>query len=424
MEDPTSQHRVAFISSFAPRRCGIATFAGDLIENLRPTADPGYQPFVVAMESDSGRRYQPPVEFAIRRDVPHDYAEARAYINFRTPEVVSLQHEFGLFGGEGGSYVHLLLEGLNAPLVTTLHTVLHNPSSSQRNSLRRVCARSDVVVVMNARGLDMLTDTYQVPARKIRLIPHGIPDLPPDSNGTARQRLGLAGRKVILTFGLLSKNKGVEVMLRAMPAITKAHPDVLYVVLGSTHPEVVKHEGYRYLNQLHRIVHELGLHEHVLFHSEFVSDEVLKTFLQAAHIYVTPYLQEEQLTSGTLAFAVGTGKAVISTPYWAAEELLAQGRGRLVPFGDSKRIAAEVIRLLSNGKYLKTLQDRAYAYGRSITWPKVASTYRGLFLELSHQPRTYRHDSAPNEPVLRIDHAGPRPMATPAATAVLQGVGH
>jgi glycosyltransferase involved in cell wall biosynthesis len=269
----------------------------------------------------------------------------------------------------------------------------------------------------------MLTDIYQVPARKIRLIPHGIPDLPPDGNGTARQRLGLGGRKVILTFGLLSKNKGIEVMLRAMPAITKAHPEVLYVVLGATHPEVVKQEGYRYLNQLHRIVHELGLHEHVLFHSEFVSDAILKTFLQAAHIYVTPYLQEEQLTSGTLAFAVGTGNAVISTPYWAAEELLARGRGCLVPFGDSERIAAEVIRLLSNGKYLKTLQDRAYAYGRSIIWPKAAATYSDLFLEVSRRPRAYRHAPALNEPVRRIGHAGPRPTATPAA-AVLQGVGH
>jgi len=424
MDNPTGQESIAFVSSFAPRKCGIATFTGDLIENLRPTNSPSYEPFVIAMESDSGRRYTPPVEFFVRRNAACDYAQACDYINFRAPQVVSLQHEFGLFGGEGGSYVRLLIERLNAPLITTLHTVLEKPSSAQRKSLRHVCAKSKAVVVMNTRGLDMLTDIYQVPARKVKLIPHGIPDLPHDSDGMGRQRLGLAGRKIIMTFGLISRNKGIEVMLHAMPAISRAHPDALYVVLGTTHPEVVKQEGCRYLNQLRRIVRELDLREHVAFYNEFASPERLYTFLQAAHIYVTPYLQKEQLTSGTLAFAVGTGKAVVSTPYWAAEELLAQGRGCLVPFGDSEGMASEIVGLLGDAERLKTLQDRAYEYGRSITWPKVAWAYHDLFLGRSQVPRAHKDTFTSRAPMASGRVAAFRPATIPIAAPVLQGLGH
>lgn len=424
MEHHTAQQSIALISSFAPRKCGIATFAGDLIGNLKPAIEPRCQPFVVAMESEGGLQFSPPVEFSVRRNVLHDYVEAASYINFRGPRIVSLQHEFGLFGGEGGSYVHHLLDRLDAPLVTTLHTVLENPTAAQRQSLRRVCARSDAVIVMNRRGLAMLTDLYAVPAPKIRLIPHGIPDVPPDGAGTARQRLGLTQRRVILTFGLISRNKGIEVMLRAMPAIARAHPDVLYIVVGTTHPEVVKHEGYGYLNQLHRMVRESNLRDHVIFHDEFVSAEMLRTFLQAAHIYVTPYLHREQLTSGTLAFAVGTGNAVVSTPYWAAEELLGQGRGCLVPFGDAPQIAAEIIGLLSNAERLQMLQNRAYAYGRSITWPKVALAYRDLFLKLSQSPRSHKNALPRRPSVANIERVASRPTTIPIAAAVLQGAGH
>jgi len=422
MEKWPKQPSVAFISSFAPRKCGIATFTGDLLENGKSDAGPSYQPFVVAMETEGGSRYSPPVDFSIRRNAPRDYADACDYINFRAPQVVSLQHEFGLFGGEGGSYVSRLVERLEAPLVTTLHTVLEDPNPAQRQSLCRICARSDAVVVMNRRGLNMLTDLYRVPAGKVRLIPHGIPDTPHNGDGTARQRLGLTRRKVILTFGLISKNKGIEVMLRAMPAIVRAHPDVLYIVAGTTHPEVVKHEGYGYLNQLHRLVRDLDLREHVIFHHEFISAEMLRTFLQAAHVYVTPYCQKEQLTSGTLAFAVGTGKAVISTPYWAAEELLAQGRGCLVPFGDSERIAFEVNRLFHNDTYLRTLQKRAYAYGRSITWPRIAGVYHNLFEELSR--KSIRPYAIAGTLPATIKRTGSPPLAIPMAAVVLQGASH
>jgi len=423
MKERTRQQGIAFVSSFAPRKCGIATFTGDLIANLAPTVDSSHRPFVVAMESDGGFRFSPPVEYSIRKDSARDYAQAGSYINFRAPQVVSLQHEFGLFGGAGGSHVCRLVEGLDAPLVTTLHTVLEDPSPAQRESLRHICARSDAIVVMNMRGLDMLTDLYDVPAHKVRLIPHGIPDLLQDGD-QARRQLGLGQRKVILTFGLISRNKGIEVMLRAMPTIVKAHPDVLYIVVGTTHPEVIKHEGYSYLHQLRQLVRELDLREHVVFHDAFVSAETLRTFLQAAPVYVTPYLHKEQLTSGTLAFAVGAGKAVVSTPYWAAEELLAHGRGRLVPFGDSQRMAMEIVRLFDDTKRLKALQDRAYAYGRSITWPKVALAYRDLFLEVSQKPRTHRHAPAGTELMARTNVAVGRLKAVSLAAGVLQGTSH
>jgi len=220
-----------------------------------------------------------------------------------------------------------------------------------------------------------------VSEQKIKLIPHGIPDLPFTHNGYYKRKLGMAGRRTILTFGLLSKNKGIEVMLRALPTIVKADPSVLYIVLGATHPEVLRHEGQSYKFKLDKIVKELGLQKNVVFHNRFVSDEELFQFLAAADIYVTPYLHREQLTSGTLAFAVGTGKAVVSTPYWAAQELLAQGRGKLVRFGDSKHIAQSIMEILSNNLLFSRMRKRAYEYGRLMTWPKVGRAYWKLFEE-------------------------------------------
>lgn len=231
---------------------------------------------------------------------------------------------------------------------------------------------------MNRRGVRMLVDIYGIPERKIELIPHGIPDLPFDRSTYCKRKLGINGRRTILTFGLLSKNKGIEVMLRALPTIVKLDPSVLYVVLGATHPEVLHHEGQSYLCELKRIVKNLRLQKNVVFHNRFVSDEELFVFLGAADIYVTPYLHKQQLTSGTLAFAVGAGKAVVSTPYWAAEELLAQGRGRLVRFGDSEHIAQSVGELLSNDALFFRMRRLAYEYGRSITWSKVGRVYWNL----------------------------------------------
>ena len=320
--------KIAFISSFRPRKCGIATFTSDLIENIRKAGGIEFVPSVIAMQTGYEQEYKEPVEFVIRKDVTADYTDAADYINSGNFDAVSLQHEFGLFGAEGGANISLLLRRLNIPVVTTLHTVLEKPSSEYFNALINVCDESYKVIVMNERGIGMLTNIYGVPRRKIRLIPHGIPDISFSRSGFSKRGLSPSGRKIIMTFGLLGRNKGIEVMLRAMPAIVKAHPDTLYIVLGATHPEVVKHEGSSYRDELRKIVDDLGLQNHVIFHHRFVSDLELQEFLCAADIYVTPYLYKEQLTSGTLAFAVGAGKAVVSTPYWAAEELLADDRGK------------------------------------------------------------------------------------------------
>jgi glycosyltransferase involved in cell wall biosynthesis len=373
--------KIAFISSFPPRKCGIATFTSDLIENIGKTGGIGFKPSVVAMQSGHEHEYTKPVEFVIRRDVAVDYIDAADYLNSQNVDAISLQHEFGLFGAEGGSYISLLLKRLKSPIATTLHTVLERPSSEYFDALVDICDESETVIVMNERGVHMLTDIYGVPRRKIKLIPHGIPDISFNHRVSQKRSLGLSKRKVILTFGLIGRNKGIEVMLKAIPAIIKRHPETLYIVLGTTHPEVVKHEGNSYRDELLNIVEDLKIQNHIIFHDRFVSDPELQQFLSAADIYVTPYLYKEQLTSGTLAFAVGAGKAVVSTPYWAAEELLAQGRGILVEFNNSEQMASAIIKLLDDEVLLYQTQRKAYQYGRAITWPRIGEVYWNLFTE-------------------------------------------
>ena len=375
----SSTKKVAFISSFRPRRCGIATFTTDLINNISSAAKGGFEPLVVAMRSEDNLTYNDPVKFEIRQNVKNDYICAADYINFSHVDAVSVQHEFGLFGGEAGSYLSLLLNQLNAPIITTLHTLLDNPDTSYYKSLRDVCNASYKVIIMNERGIDMLQDIYGLSSKKIELVPHGIPDSPFVDNNYYKHKFGMKDRRTILTFGLLSKNKGIEVMLKAMPAIIEAEPSVLYVVLGMTHPSVLRQDGESYRYSLQQMVKDLGCAEHVMFHNRFVSNEELSNFLCATDIYVTPYLNREQLTSGTLSFAVGTGKAVVSTPYWAAMELLANGQGKLVPFGDSNEMANAIIEILQDDSLFYSLRRKAYDYGRSRTWPKIGQAYWKLF---------------------------------------------
>jgi glycosyltransferase involved in cell wall biosynthesis len=370
--------KVAFLSSFPPRKCGIATFTSDLINSTAAAAKGEFEPLVVAMRTED-IKYQDPVKFEIRQNVRNDYLCAADYINFSHVDLVSVQHEFGLFGGEAGSYLSLLLNRLTAPVITTLHTVLENPNQDYYKSLVDVCNVSYKVITMNKRGVDMLRDIYGVSGKKVELIAHGIPDLPFVDSNYYKHKFGMEGRKTILTFGLLNKNKGIEVMLKAMPAIIKAEPTVVYIILGMTHPLVLKQDGESYRVSLQQMVKELGLQEHVIFHNRFVNDEELHNFLCAADIYATPYLSREQLTSGTLSFAVGTGKAVVSTPYWAAEELLADGRGKIVPFGDSKGISKAIVEILQKNSLFYSLRRRAYDYGRSRTWPKIGQIYWKLF---------------------------------------------
>ena len=374
-----TKKKVAFISSFLPRKCGIATFTSDLIKSTGAAAKGQFEPLVVAMRSDNKLKYNEPVKFEIRQDVKSDYICAADYINFSHVDVVSVQHEFGLFGGEAGSYLSLLLNRLKAPVITTLHTVLDDPDPAYHKSLVDVCNASYKVITMNERGLTMLRDIYGISGKKVELIAHGIPDLPFVDSNYYKHKFGMESRRTILTFGLLSRNKGIEVMLRAMPRIIEAEPSVLYIVLGMTHPSVLKHEGESYRFNLQRMVKELSLQEHVIFHNRFVNDEELHNFLCAADIYVTPYLNKEQLTSGTLSFAVGTGKAVVSSPYWAALELLDDGRGKLVRFGESEQIAEAIIKIIRKDSLFYSLRRRAYEYGRSRTWPKIGQGYWKVF---------------------------------------------
>jgi glycosyltransferase involved in cell wall biosynthesis len=370
--------KVVFISSFPPRKCGIATFTSDLIHNTSLAAKGEFEPLVVAMRAEDNK-YNDPVKFEIRQNVKSDYICAADYINFSHVDLVSVQHEFGLFGGEAGSYLSLLLDRLKAPVVTTLHTVLDDPSPPYFNSLVDLCKASYKVITMNERGVSMLRDIYNIPTRKIKLIAHGIPDLPFVDSNYYKHKFGLEDRRTILTFGLLNKSKGIEVMLKAMPAIIKAEPSVIYIVLGMTHPNVLKLEGESYRFSLQQMVKDLNLQEHVIFFNRFVSDQELHNFLCAADVYVTPYLNEKHLTSGTLAFAVGTGKAVVSTPYWAATELLDDGRGKLVPFGDFQQVSREIIEILQNETLYYSLRRKAFDYGRSRIWPKIGQIYWKLF---------------------------------------------
>jgi glycosyltransferase involved in cell wall biosynthesis len=377
------RNKVAFISSFLPRKCGIATFTSDLINSVSSAAAGHFEALVVALKPDSKDTYENPVKFEIRQNVRSDYACAADYINFSHVDLVSIQHEFGLFGGIAGSYLNLLLKRLKAPVVTTLHTVINEPKPAYRQAMIDLCNHSDRIIVMNERGLDMLDQIYGVQGSKVRLIPHGIPDLPFVDSSYYKHKFGLEGRRTVLTFGLLSKNKGIEVMLKALPAIVKVEPSVVYIVLGMTHPNVLKHDGESYRFHLQHMVKDLGIENNVVFYNRFVDNDELHNFLCAADVYVTPYLSLEQLTSGTLSFAVGTGKSVVSTPYWAATELLSEGRGKLVPQGDSGRMAQEIIEILQDDQVFYAMRRKAYDYGRSRTWPEIGKHYWDLFQSMN-----------------------------------------
>ncbi len=371
--------KVAFIASYLPRKCGIATFTSDLITNTTLAAGDSFIPLVVAMRSDPSERYHRPVQFEIRQQIRSDYASAADFLNFSHVDLVSVQHEFGLFGGEAGSYLTGLLKRLKAPIVTTLHTVLEDPDESYRRSMQELCDCSTHLITMNERGIDMLRDIYDISGDHVCLIPHGIPDLPFVDSNYYKHKFGLDGRRTILTFGLLGKNKGIENMIQALPEIIKADPSVMYMVLGMTHPNVLKLEGEAYRFSLQRQVKRLGLDQHVRFYNRFVEDEELHNVLCAADLYVTPYVNREQLTSGTLAFAVGTGKAVVSTPYWAAEELLTQNRGQLVPFQDPQALGQAIVRILQDDVLFYGMRRRAYDYGRERTWPRMGEAYWECF---------------------------------------------
>jgi glycosyltransferase involved in cell wall biosynthesis len=383
--------RLAFIGNSLPRRCGIATFTTDLQQAVAQ-ACPSIATSIVAM-TDHGATYDYPPEvcFQIHDDRPEDYLRAAQFLNAGGYDAVSLQHEFGIFGGENGSALLPLLGRLKMPVVTTLHTVLSKPSDGQRQVMARITDASARVVVMAQKGRQLLTDIYDVPDDMIDVVPHGIPDFPFVEPAQAKETLGFACRSVILTFGLLSPNKGIEVMIDAMPAVLKRQPDAVYVVLGATHPNLVRDQGEAYRESLMVRVRSLGVEGHVVFLDRFVDKATLLGFISMCDVYVTPYLNEAQMTSGTLAYSFGLGKAVVSTPYWHARELLADGRGVLVPFADARALGVAVADLLTNDARRLALRKNAYVESRSMTWQRTAQRYVDILRGVT-QPGPVRID--------------------------------
>jgi glycosyltransferase involved in cell wall biosynthesis len=399
--------RIAFLGGFLPRLCGIATFTHDLCEAIAAEV-PGSRCFVCAMnDRPDPYDYPPRVQCELDEKDIDSYRRAADFLNFENAQVLCVQHEFGIYGGPAGSHLLALLKEVRMPVVTTLHTVLRDPNPEQRSVMDELTRRSDRLVVMARKGAEILREVYGVPAERIDLIPHGIPDLPFIDSSHYKAQFGVDGRAVLLTFGLLGPGKGIEYVIRALPAIAAVHPEVVYLVLGATHPHLVAREGENYRLSLERLAEDLGVKDRVIFYNRFVSLDDLKEFIGAADIYITPYLNEAQITSGTLAYVFGAGKAVVSTPYWHAQELLADGRALLVPFRDSPAIAAAVRTYLGDEAYMRSVRERAYALGRTMIWPVAA----GLYLDSFARARSERQ-AAPRQAFAEWTLAG-RPYELP-----------
>ncbi len=404
---------IAFLASYLPRACGIATFTKDLSDAVTLQAGRHQSVIVTAMNDlAEGYNYPDRVKFEVRQDHQVDYSRAADFLNFSGIEVLSLQHEYGIFGGKWGTNVLTLLRDLHRPVVVTCHTVLQQPDPVQKEVFLEIAARAKKLVVMSEKAFSFLDDVYNIDREKIVLIPHGIHDVPFIDPNYYKDKFGVEGRRLLLTFGLLSRNKGIEYMIEALPRIVEKHPKTTYLVLGATHPGVVREEGESYRLGLQRRVRELGLEEHVLFHPRFVELDELLEYIGATDIFIAPYLNLDQITSGALAYAAGAGKAVVSTPFWHAEELLADGRGRLVPPEDSEALSREVLSLLDNEVELNAMRKRGYMYCRNHVWSSVARQYLDVFDEIARHgsksvvlATAMRRPIAPtNLPAARIDH--------------------
>src|SRR5881628_1362011 len=379
MKESSNVRKIAFVGDHLPRKCGIATFTSDLLAAVA-AAHPQSQCFSVSVNDiEGGYEYPDVVRFEIEEQDLSSYLRAADFLNISDVDIVCLQHEFGIFGGPAGGHILAFLRELRMPVVTTLHTVLREPRADQRRVMQELISLSTRVVVMAERGREMLQDIFQAPSAKIDLIPHGIPDIPFVDPNYYKDQFGVEGRVVLLTFGLLSPNKGIEHVLNALPQVLAEFPDVVYIVLGATHPNELREQGEAYRLSLERIAKKNKVDKNVIFYNRFVELEELKEFIGAADLYITPYLNEAQITSGTLAYTFGAGKAVVSTPYWHAAELLAEDRGVLVPFRDSKAIAREVIGLLRDDTRRHAMRKNAYKLGRDMIWGNVARLYLRSF---------------------------------------------
>lgn len=376
---PSLPSRIAVIGNYLPRHCGIATFTTDLCSAISTECGPARLLALPVNDTEEGYDYPARVRWSLAQDDVRSYQEAAEFLNFNNIDMVCLQHEYGIFGGPAGSHILHLLRCLKMPVVTTLHTVLREPDPNQLVVMEEIAELSDRLIVMSQLSSQFLQEIFKVPGSKIDMVPHGVPNLPFLDPNFYKDRFGVEGKAVLLTFGLLSPNKGIENVIQALPEILSKHKNVAYMVAGATHPHILRREGEKYRASLQALAKEMGVESEVIFHNRFVSPEEMVEFIGAADIYITPYRHEAQVVSGTLAYALGAGKAIISTPYWHAIELLDDRRGALVPFQNPAAIAQKTIELLDTPAIRHAMRKRAYLFAREMVWKRVAQGYMDSF---------------------------------------------
>ncbi len=409
LSSETDVRRVAFLGNYLPRRCGIATFTTDIFKSFQ-SEYPDAEGFVVAVTDRKGEYdYPGEVRFEFQEQDESTYIKAADFLNAQNPEIVCLQHEYGIFGGNAGEYILTLLQRLKMPIVTTLHTILKDPNDDQRRVMMALSNVSSRLIVMSQMGKQILMDTFGISEEVIDINPHGIPDMPFVDPHFYKNKFHLEDKKVILTFGLLGPNKGIENVIRALPKVAEQYPDFIYLIVGATHPNLIRHEGEKYREGIAQLALDLGVEDKIRFVNDFLELEDLKELIGAADIYFTPYLFEAQITSGTLAYAFGCGKAVISTPYWHAKEMLADGKGILVPFNDPEAIATSLVDLLTNDSYRNNMRLKAYMAGRDTTWSNVIQKYSTTFSKARiqrNERKQLEYNLSPNLdlPEINLEH--------------------
>src|SRR5579864_8353351 len=372
-------NRIAIVGNYLPRRCGIATFTTDLCDAIHAEYSATELLALPVNDTDEGYTYPARVRFELSEDNLASYRQAADFLNFSNIDLVCLQHEYGIFGGRAGGHILELLRRLRMPVATTLHTVLRDPNPDQRAVMEEIAALSDRLIVMSQHSSEILQEVFHVSTNEIDLIPHGIPDLPFTDPNFYKDGFGTEGKDVLLTFGLLSPNKGIENVIQALPKILSHHSNVVYMVSGATHPHILRREGDKYRIYLQNLAKGLGVESNVIFRNRFVTPREMVELIGAADIYITPYKHKAQVVSGTLAYALSAGKAIISTPYLHAIELLADERGTLVPFDEPDAIAATTIELLNDDTSRHAMRKRAYLYARDMVWSRVAQRYMKSF---------------------------------------------
>jgi len=405
--------RIAVVGNYLPRQCGIATFTTDLCDAISTECGAAKLFAVPVNDTESGYAYPARVRLTLAQDDLSSYEQAADFLNFTNFDLVCLQHEYGIFGGPAGSHILPLLRRLKMPVITTLHTVLREPNPDQRRVMEEIAALSDRLIVMSELSSQFLQEIFKVPGCKIDMVPHGVPDMPFLDPNFYKDRFDVEGKAVLLTFGLLSPNKGIENVIQALPHILSKHKNVVYIVAGATHPHILRREGDGYREGLQALAKEIGVESNVFFHNRFASPAEMAEFIGAADIYITPYRHEEQVVSGTLAYALGAGKAIISTPYWHAIELLDDRRGALVPFQNPEAIARKTVELLDTPAIRHAMRKRAYQYSREMVWKKVAQGYMSSFArarsDRMREPRVMFADETVEKcldklPALNLDH--------------------